>query len=78
MSSYYGDKTRDVPSWDSLDRAEDDDIIRSEVRLLLPPCQILRLFTDWMTTVPICQSGPHLILHRCFVDDATAASGRAK
>jgi hypothetical protein len=31
MSSYYGDKPRDIPSWDSLERGDDDELIRSEV-----------------------------------------------
>lgn len=30
MSSYYGDRPRDIPSWDSLDRADEDEIVRSE------------------------------------------------
>jgi hypothetical protein len=31
MTSYYGDRPRDIPSWDSLDGGDDDDLIRSEV-----------------------------------------------
>ncbi|WWD19602.1 hypothetical protein CI109_104064 [Kwoniella shandongensis] len=27
MSSYYGDKSRDIPSWDSFENADDDDIV---------------------------------------------------
>ncbi|OCF44617.1 hypothetical protein I317_01504 [Kwoniella heveanensis CBS 569] len=27
MSSYYGDRTRDVPSWESFENADDDDIV---------------------------------------------------
>jgi hypothetical protein len=34
MSSYYGDKPRDVPSWDSLDRGDEDELIRSEVNTM--------------------------------------------
>jgi hypothetical protein len=34
MSSYYGDKPRDVPSWDSLDRGDEDELIRSEVETM--------------------------------------------
>jgi hypothetical protein len=36
MTSYYGDRPRDVPSWDSLDGGDDDDLIRSEVRNSAP------------------------------------------
>jgi hypothetical protein len=31
MTSYYGDRPRDIPSWDSLEGGDDDDLIRSEV-----------------------------------------------
>ncbi|KAK8853185.1 hypothetical protein IAR55_003887 [Kwoniella newhampshirensis] len=27
MSSYYGDRSRDIPSWDSFDNPDDDDIV---------------------------------------------------
>jgi hypothetical protein len=36
MSSYYGDNSRDVPSWESLENGDDDEAVdQSEVRALV-------------------------------------------
>lgn len=58
MSSYYGDRSRDVPSWESLEVGDDDEVVdTSEVSstLILTP----------LTTVSICIKRSYPLLCRC-------------
>ena len=44
MSSYYGDRSRDIPSWDAFEAADDDEVVdQSEVQ---PPSNAFLAKTD--------------------------------
>lgn len=78
MSSYYGDKSRDVPSWESFENADDDDIVdTSEVYFdsITTNDHISSLADLTMMAVRVRFSGSHLVLHRCVGDYADSLSG---